>query len=733
MEGRHAEKQETRRRWSVAEAFSGSAGLSVHIVRRRNASCDRGEVDVSPASFKLPLRPRRYWHSVRSLFGAENAYPLVLASLVGALTGLAVVGFRALIDAITALSFGSGSVLEGAKMLPWPVRLALPAVGVAIAWVLSRLFTKDGEHHGVPEVMEAVALKGGRLRSRVMVINALASSITIGTGGSVGREDPTIHIGSSIGSTVGQLFRLDDDHTRLLVACGAAAGLAAAFNAPVGGVIFAVEIILGSAAIRAFSPIVVSSVIATAVTRWLLGDAPAFRIPGTYLESGIELVNYTVLGLIAGLAGVAFIRLLYGIEDRLAALPSLATPLVGGLLVGVIGLVAPAIYGLGYESIDTVLHQPETMGLLALLVVAKMFATSLTLGGGGSGGVLVPSLFIGAMLGGLWGDFVNQVELWPTAAPPAYALVGMAAVVAAALHAPLTAIIVIFELTGSYGIILPVMLASIVASIVSITIQPESIYTMKLYRRGIHLREHSRASAILRTLLSDVMSEAQQRLEPGLPFGETVDRVLASAGSFHYVVDDEGHLLGLIHLNQIKNLIRENSLDRPSTAADGMVRETGAIRVNDTIETCLKRFSESELPELPVVDEDGKLSGVIRRRDILDLYNRKLLNPTDLGLVFLEPQEGMETGRSLELPEGYAVDVIKAAPAFVGQALRDLDLRGRYDVLVLGIRHEAEDGSIHVFGPDPDTPLDRDAVLIVEGPREQLNRLRKLGSEGTHT
>lgn len=161
-----------------------------------------------------------------------------------------------------------------------------------------------------------------------------------------------------------------------------------------------------------------------------------------------------------------------------------------------------------------------------------------------------------------------------------------------------------------------------------------------------------------------------------------------------------------------------------------MVRETEEVRAKDTIETCLKRFAESDLPELPVVDEDGKLAGVIRRRDILDLYTRKLLNPTELGLVFLDPQKGIETRRSIELPEGYGVDVIDVAPAFVGHALRDLDLRGRYDVLVLGIRHEGEDGSIHVLGPDPDVPLDRDSVLIVEGPKEQLERLRKLGSRG---
>jgi CBS domain-containing protein len=209
-----------------------------------------------------------------------------------------------------------------------------------------------------------------------------------------------------------------------------------------------------------------------------------------------------------------------------------------------------------------------------------------------------------------------------------------------------------------------------------------------------------------------------------------VDRVLATPGSCHYVIDDAGNLLGLIHLDQIKSLIRESSTNQVATAYDAMVRKTDTVRATDTIETCLKRFSESELPELAVVDDDGKLSGVIRRRDILDLYNRELLDTRELGLVFLQPQEGGEGRGQLELPEGYAVDVIEAPPAFVGRALRDLDLRGRYDVLVLGIRHQTEDGSIHVLGPDPDAPLDEGTVLIVEGPKQQLARLRRLVSRG---
>jgi CIC family chloride channel protein len=675
-------------------------------------------------------RLRLFWREIRRLFGAENAYPLVLASIVGALTGLGAIGFRKLLEAITRLSFGGGSVLEGAQLLWWPVRLVLPAVGLVLAWGLTRWLAPEAKGHGVPEVMEAVALNGGRIRNRVMFVKTIASSITIGTGGSVGREGPIVQIGSSIGSTIGQLFRLDADHTRLLVACGAAAGIAATFNAPVAGVAFAVEIILGSAAVRTFSPIVVSSVLATTISRWLLGDTPAFRVPQPSLESGVELVNYVLLGLVAGLAGVAFIRLLYKLEDRFSTLPGIATPLVGGLLVGAIGLAAPSIYGLGYESIDKVLHEPETMSLLALLVVAKMFATSLTLGGGGSGGIFAPCLFIGAMLGGFWGDLVNKVELWPTAAPPAYALVGMAAVVAAATHAPLTAIIMIFELTGNYQIILPVMLASITASVLSITIQPESIYTLKLARRGVRLRERSAAAEIISRPVRDVMSRTGHRLRPEIPFGVMVDRVLGSIGDCQYVVDDDGTLLGVVHLNQIKNVIRDEALDSLATAYDAMAPETLAVNADDNIETCLQRFSACELPELPVV-EDKKLVGVVRRRDILDLYNRELLDTSDLGLMFVERDEaGSERRDYVELPEGHGVEAIEVPPEFVGRPLRDLDLPGRYQLLVVGMRRHAADGSSHVFAPDPELTLERDTVLIVEGPKEQLERLRNLSSQG---
>jgi CIC family chloride channel protein len=272
------------------------------------------------------------------------------------------------------------------------------------------------------------------------------------------------------------------------------------------------------------------------------------------------------------------------------------------------------------------------------------------------------------------------------------------------------------------------MLATITASILSISIQPESIYTLKLARRGVRLRERSRAAEIISRPVREIMGRATHVLPPELPFGAMVDRVLGSVDDSQYVVDSERNLFGVIHLNQIKGVIRDDTLGDVATAHDAMAQDTHAVDAEDTIETCLQRFSSCDLPELPVV-EDGKLVGVIRRRDILDLYNRELLDTRDLGLMFVDRAEGAVERRDyVQLPEGHGVEAIEVPPAFVGKTLRELNLRGRYGLLVVGMRRHAADGAVHIFAPDPQVPLDRDTVLIIEGPKDQLARLQALGS-----
>ena len=398
----------------------------------------------------------------------------------------------------------------------------IPAIGGLIVGPLIYFFAREAKGHGVPEVMEAVALKGGRIRPVVAVVKSLASSITIGSGGSVGREGPIVQIGSALGSSLGQKLGLSDDRIRNLVACGAAGGIAATFNAPIAGVVFALEIILGEFSVRYFSSVVVSAVTASVIGRAVFGDVPAFNIPFEYGISSIwEFAFYPILGVAAALVGVAFVRLLYWSEDvfeKWKAVPEWVQPMIGGLLLGGIALAYPSItgiswermpqiYNVGYDVIESALASQLTLGVVLVLLVLKMVATSLTLGSGGSGGVFAPGLFMGAMFGVAFEITVSNIFPGIAAPAGAYALVGMGAVFAATAHAPLTAVLILFELTGDYQIMLPLMLTVVIATLVSQKLlKGESIYSLKLTRRGVHLQRGRDVDVLQGVLVNEVMT-----------------------------------------------------------------------------------------------------------------------------------------------------------------------------------------------------------------------------------
>ncbi len=393
-----------------------------------------------------------YLRDIHSTFRqTEQIYMVLVSVVVGLLAGLCAVGFRLLIRSLNRVAWHEGQyTLEYLYSLPFWWKILAPAIGGLIVGLITYHFAREAKGHGVPEVMEAVALRGGRIRPRVVIAKMFASGICISSGGSVGREGPIVQIGSALGSTIGQWLKIDEQRLRTLVGCGAAAGIAATFNAPIAGALFAVEIILGDFGVAQFSPIVISSVAGTVVGQHFLGDFPAFEVPPYSLVHPTELFAYAGLGILAGLVALAFIRALYGLEDlfdKVKAHPSLKG-LIGGAVIGLMGIWIPHIFGVGYEAINEALSGSMVWKFMLILVVFKILAVSITIGSGGSGGIFAPSLFIGAMLGGAVGAVVHSI--WPvsTAAPGAYALVGMGAVVAAGTHAPITAILIIFELTG---------------------------------------------------------------------------------------------------------------------------------------------------------------------------------------------------------------------------------------------------------------------------------------------
>ena len=555
---------------------------------------------------------------------------LLLAIVIGVLGGYGAVLFRFVILGVQYVFYQhTGEMLDYVMHLPgWQI-VAMPAVGgILVGYVVSR-WAKEAKGHGVPEVMEAVALRDGLIRKRVAFVKILASAVCIGSGGSVGREGPIVQIGSGIGSTVGQFFRATRPQQKTLVGCGAAAGIAATFNAPIAGALFALEVLLGDFGLTAFSPVVLSSVTATTISRHYFGDFPAFFVPPYQLQSLWEFLIYPFMGVAAGLVAILFIVVLYKAEDLFdqVRLPEWLKAGFGGLVLGVMLLKFPHVFGVGYGAINLSLTNHMGWELLLALVFIKVAATSLTIGSGGSGGIFAPSLFIGAMLGGAFGHAANALFPAATASPGAYALVAMGALVAGTTHAPITAILIIFEMTGDYKIILPLMMACILACLTASSLKRGSIYTIKLLRRGVDIAGGVEQN-ILRTLkVGQFMDEEVETLAEGASLDEIIHAFKNRDASYLHVVNHDGELTGIISFRDIRTILDEEALRALVVAKDVATARVVTVTPSDSIQVALSHMSDRGVSQLPVVSRDDRrrLLGTLRHKDVMAAYDRAVL------------------------------------------------------------------------------------------------------------
>ncbi len=677
----------------------------------------------------------------------ENAWMLILAAVVGVLGGLGAAVFRWAIDACRWLAltardpraaggivdylWGPGTsgaaALDSLTAAPWYWKVLPPAVGGLVVGPLIYFFAREARGHGIPEVLNAVSNRGGRLRKRVMAIKTLASAVTIGTGGSAGREGPIVQIGASMGSSIGQALGFDGNRLIVLLGCGAAAGMAATFNAPLAGVILAVEVIIGAASVRVLSPLVVASVTGTIVARLLFGDHPAFlEVPEYRLVSAVELPLYVLLGLLAGGAALLFTRGIVLLEDlwEKMPLPGWATPMLGGSLVGAIALGFPEVLGVGYETIDVALQGQGALWTLAVLVLLKIFATGTTLGSGSSGGVFAPSLFVGACLGGAFGMAVEIALPGHTAHSGAYALVGMGAVLAGTTHAPITAILMLFELTGNYAIILPLMLACVISTVLAGRVLPTSIFTTRLKRRGVRLRGSGEADIMRSTKVRRILRPFPETIPPELPLPEVMRRALAGTMLHLYVVDGDDRPLGVITLRRLKALFGEQWLDDPLlVAADVMKSPVTAVGLDDTLDVAMAHLARLDVEMLPATDDKGKLAGCITRHDMVVFFEQEILRDDGLGMKFVL-RDRPEDSEFIELPEGHRVETIAVTPFLSGKTLRDLDLRATMGINVVGIRRRTSEG-IERVEPEPRRPLAPGEILVVAGPESAIDSFKK--------
>ncbi|GAA2486552.1 chloride channel protein [Terrabacter carboxydivorans] len=551
---------------------------------------------------------------------------LVMALVVGAgAAGFAVL-FRWLIQTFTMLFTGHAdyAASPGAANphLPglgrWFVLLTPVAAGLLYG-PLVHFFAREARGHGVPEVMYAVARRGGRIAPQVAAVKALASALCIGGGGSVGREGPIVQIGSALGSTAGRWVRLPESRLRVLVACGAAAGISATFNAPLAGVFFAMELILADFTAQAFGMVVLASVASSVIARSVLGDTPFLALPSFEVGHPAEYLLFAVLGVLAGGAGVLFTRVLYAIEDLCDAIwrgPEWLRPAVGGLLLGGVLLLLPQMYGVGYPVLGHAVAGGYAIAFLLVLLVGKMVATSLTIGIGGSGGVFAPSLFIGAMLGAAFGEVAHLVV--PSVAGPVgvYGLIGMGAVFAGAARAPITGVIILFELTGEYTIILPLMLAIVLATGISHRLSPDTIYTLKLRRRGVDLGLPSETvGGHPVRLVRDVMTPVPAPVASTSSLVEVAAALAGTPFGVLPVVDPDGAPLGVVSARTVSDALADG---RHDAAAASLVAEVPTtVAADEPLGAAAEALSRNGIDAAPVVDEGGTVVGWIDYRALL--------------------------------------------------------------------------------------------------------------------
>ena len=556
---------------------------------------------------------------------------LILAALLGFLAGFASTFFRWMIEFFGSVFSVKGFFITGIPPQMYPFLLPLmPMVGGCFIGLICKFFPNAVKENGVHKVMYAVALNDGKVRKRTITSCAVTSSITIGSGGSAGREGPTVQIGAAVGSTLGQWLHLSTERVRVLVGCGAAAGIAASFNAPLAGVLFALEIVLGDFTIHTFSPIIIASVIGTVTGRALEGNEVTFDVPVHELVHPTEIIFYLALGMLCGAVARLFTFIYFyaqQIFEEKINIPDYFKPALGGFIVGMISIFLPQILGNGYDYMEQALTGQMFWGLAFLLVFMKIMCTSITLGSGGMGGVFAPSLFIGAMLGTAFGTTIHGVFPTLTASAETYSVVGMGAVAGAVMQAPLTNILMLFELTNDYTLILPIMVSCIASSYTYQRFTKHSIYVQYLLNRGINIR-HGREVSIMNSIkVRDVMNTEFTTIAQEMPFRKILETISYSKNFYFPVLDNKGDMTGILSFSDIREMMFEEQLGDLLVAGELATHKVLALTPEQNLNQAMELFTQLDVDQLPVVRHDDKVKviGMITRGDVMASYNREIL------------------------------------------------------------------------------------------------------------
>lgn len=521
--------------------------------------------------------------------------------------------------------------------------LVFPAIGIYITTLFVRYIVKDNISHGITQVLYAISTKKSRLKVHNCWSSVIASAITIGFGGSVGAEAPIVLTGSAIGSNLGRLFKMDNKTLMLLVGCGAAAAIAGIFKAPIAGLVFTLEVLMVDLSMASLLPILTSCVTATVFTYIFTGNRALFDFTLDSAWSIERIPASILLGLFCGIASLYFIRMMTkceGVFSRLQHHPY-AKLMLGGVLLSSLIFLFPSLYGEGYDSLNTLLngrteadwdavmnnslfsgHAELLVLYISLVLLTKIFATSATNGAGGVGGTFAPSLFVGGFGGFLFARVWNMNQIGVYIPEKNFTLLGMAGVMAGVMHAPLTGVFLIAELTGGYDLFLPLIMVSIVSVMAISIFEPHSIYAMRLARQGRLVTHHTDRSVLTLMSLDSVIDKNFTAVEPEMPLGELVNAISKSHTSFIPVVDTAGVLVGIIDINKIRHVMFRTELYHRFTVSQILIPPQATLGIHDSMEEVMEKFDKTNANYLPIVDVNDHLTGFVDRTRLYSMYRK---------------------------------------------------------------------------------------------------------------
>ncbi len=661
----------------------------------------------------------------------------VFAVITGIAAGLAAVFFHESIVFFNKLFFKQTT--EGLFFLGTAAVILLPAIGMLIQAIMIIISPKTAEKKGVSEVIKAVALRGGYIPLKTTIFHFIAPVISIGSGNTVGPEGPAAQIGGGVASKIGFLAGLSDSQVRIFTAAGAGAAIAAIFNTPLGGVFFALEIVLlNDFQTPTFSALILASVTASAISRIFLGNESIFIFSIPEIGSYSFLYLYAVLGLFAGAVSILFIRYSSAVEHLFRTkilnrkIPQWLVMVIVGLLMGVSGYFYKEIFGVGYFAINEILDGSITWKVILILLILKFVLVPLIIHSGGFGGLFAPSLFLGACFGYLFAITINSIwglDLDTTT----FVLVGMGAMLGGINTIPISAIMIIFEMTQEYSFILPLMLAVIVSTTMVQIILKGSVHIKHLEEQGYEIKE-GRETNLLRSIhVSDVRLDEIELIPDQTPLPELIAKVMESPHHTFYTVNNEGTITGTITETELRPIITEyDHLKDVIVASDIVNPQVITINKDNDLDYVLNLFGKWNLDQFPVVDPENpnKILGAVRRQEVISIYNRESLK-VNLASGLSKELKSIKPAATAQVATGYSIAELTVPKKFIGKSLVELKIRNEFGLEVLMIKQPKEfltdiDSEPEIITPDPDYKLKRMDTLVIFGADEKIENMRKI-------